>query len=73
MENEEPLHEWYHPATNKSGATNINSGDTDPTTIREVTWADSSKPSADTSSENKKDFQLGKDLFIATELATIYQ
>ena len=47
----------------KSGATNLNSSDTDPTPIKEVTWADSSKPYVDTSSEKKEDFQLGVDLF----------
>ena len=59
LDDEEPLHEWYHPATNKSGATSIESSDTYPTPIKEVTWADSSNPSADTSSEKKEDFQLG--------------
>ena len=35
----------------------------DPTPIKEVTWSDSSKPSADTSSEKKEDFQLDMELF----------
>ena len=35
--------------------------------IKEVKWSDSSKPSADTSSENKEDFQLGMDLFYRDE------
>ena len=35
----------------------------DPTPIKEVTWANSSKPSVDTSSKNKEDFQWGMDLF----------
>ena len=63
LDDEEPLHEWYNPATNKSSATNLNSINTDPAPIKEVTWADSSKPYVDTSSEKKEDFQLGVDLF----------
>ena len=63
LDGKEPLHEWYNPATKKRGVTNINSGDTDPTHIKELTWADRSKPSADTSKEKKEDFQLGMDLF----------
>ena len=59
LDDEETLHEWYHTATNESGATNIDSSDTDPTPIKELTWADSSKPSAYNSSEKKEDFQLG--------------
>ena len=63
LDDKEPLNEWYNPATNESGATNINSGDMDPTPIKYVTWADSSKPSAYTSSDKKEDFQLSMDLF----------
>ena len=63
LDNEKPLHEWYHPATNEIGSTNLNSSDTDPTPIKEVTWDDSSKPSADTSSEKKEYFQFGMDIF----------
>ena len=63
LDDKKPLHEWYHTATNESGTTIIGSSDTDPTPIKEVTWADSSKPSADTSPEKKEYFQLGMELF----------
>ena len=57
-----PLHEWYRPAANRSGAAKLNSSDTEPTPMKKVTWAESSKASANTSSKNKEDFQLGMDL-----------
>ena len=63
LDDEEPLHKYYNPATNEISATNPESCDTDPVPIKEVTWADSSKPYADTSSENREDFQFGMDLF----------
>ena len=34
LDDEEPLHEWYNTATNKSSATNLNPSDTDPTPTR---------------------------------------
>ena len=49
-----PLHEWCQPALNCSEATEFNSSDTDPTPIKQVTWAASSKPSVHTSSEKTR-------------------
>ena len=59
---EEPLHKWYYPTVNNSGAAKFNSKNAIPTPITKVTWAESNKPPANTSSEKIEYFQLGMDL-----------